>query len=159
MIVAREDLAIIQQLGRNDQRRIVSERSVRLPSRRASISLRARHLCSPRPKGSGLALVVLLEDVTKLIALAKWGGATRDEADVITKRLQRITRSVGLEPISHYAAYKFGDADALQRRRIFDLCEEVVVDANSERAHVLRRYSTILLDSERAVSDLRRARV
>ena len=129
-------------------RRLV--RSVRLPSEPASVSLRARRLCSPRPKGSRLALVVLLEDVSKLIALAEWGGATRDEADVITKRLQRITRRVGLEPISHYAAYKFGDADALQRRRIFDLCEEVVVDANSERAHVLRRYSTILLDKTRA---------
>jgi hypothetical protein len=47
----------------------------------------------------------------------------------------------------------------LQRRRVFGLCEEVVVDANSERAHVLRRHSTIMLDRERAVSDLRRARV
>ncbi len=39
------------------------------------------------------------------------------------------------------------------------LREEVVVDANSERAHVLRRYSNILLDRERAVSDARRTRV
>lgn len=56
--------------------------------------------------------MLFLEDISELVTLAKWSRSTRDEADIITKRLKGILGSRRVERFDDDVPDDLGHADA-----------------------------------------------
>lgn len=85
--------------------------------------------CSTR-HGS-LALMLLLEDISQLVTPAQWSRSARDEADIISKRLEGILGSLRVERLDDDVPDELGHADTAVIGLSSYLCEEIVFEADT----------------------------